>query len=527
MNEEHYDVVVVGSGFGGAVSALRLSEKGYRVLVVEKGKRWNREDFATTNWNLKRWFWMPLLNFRGIQKLTFLRHISILSGVGVGGGSLVYANTLPVPKPEFFTLGSWAGLTDWKQELEPHYATAQRMLGATTCPYKGHGDEVLEEVAADLGRSEHYHPTEVAVYFGEPEKFVPDPFFDGKGPERAGCNFCGGCMVGCRYGAKNTLDLNYLYLAEGLGCTILPDTEVTSVKPRETGGYKLEASTATSWFGREHRTFTADKVVLSAGVLGTMDLLLRMKDEPAGLPKLSSRTGDMIRTNSESIIYVVSGRRDVDHSSGVAIGSILHTDEHSHVEPVRYSAGSGFYRTMLLPHAPGATILKRAASLLGFLVKHPLRVLRYLFVPDLAKYSTVLLYMRTLEGTLRVRRGWGSYGMIGNRVSTTLADGDPPLASLPEATDLAMRVADKTDGVPVSAFPETLFGTPTTAHILGGACIGASAEEGVIDSSHEVFNYPGLYVIDGAAVSANPGVNPSLTITAMAERAMSLIADSE
>jgi cholesterol oxidase len=512
--DETWDFVVVGSGFGGSVSALRLVEKGYRVLLLEKGRRFGPADFPKTNWQLKRWLWLPQLGWRGLFKMTFFRHVTVFSGVGVGGGSLVYANTLPVPKEHFFTSGSWAGLADWQRELEPHYATAKRMLGATRFPGETPGDKALREVAKDLGREDKYEPTEVAVYFGEPGKTVPDPFFGGEGPDRTGCNHCGGCMLGCRHGAKNTLDKNYLYLAEKRGLVLLADHEVTAVRPGD-DGYTVEATGD----GRRKR-FRARKIVFSGGVLGTMDLLLRMKADPHGLPRLSDRLGRGVRTNSESLIGVTTERRDVDLSTGIAITSILHTDDHSHVEPVRYSKGSGFFRLLMAPHAPGTTAFSRVAGAIAWLVMNPIRALKMWLVPDWARYTQILLYMRSLEGTLAFKRGLGG-------IQTTLDDAKAPDAFIPEATDIANRMAEKLGGVPASLATETVLGIPSTAHILGGACIGKSEAEGVIDVDHQVFGYPGLYVVDGSAMSANPGVNPSLTITAMAERAMSRIPAKE
>lgn len=519
----HFDVVVVGSGFGGSVSALRLCEKGYRVLLVEKGRRFAQNDFAKTNWDLRRWLWMPQLGLRGIFKMTFLEHVTIFSGVGVGGGSLVYANTLPVPKAAFFTSGSWATLRDWQRELAPHYTTAKRMLGATPNPRLMPGDDVLRDIAKEMGRADHFGPTDVAVFFGEPGKVVKDPFFGGKGPDRAGCTFCGACMTGCRHGAKNTLDRNYLYLAERLGLELLAETEVTAVRARDGGGYLVEAREGLGP-RKEARRFTADRVVLAGGVLGTVDLLLKMKADPKGLPRLSPRTGELVRTNSESLIAVITERGDLDLSQGVAIGSILHTDEHSHVEPVRYGAGSGFFRLLIAPHAPGVTIAERVGRAISTFLGDPLRMLKAALVDDLAKRSQILLYMRSLEGTLTLRRGRGVRTGLAEGLASELAPGaTAPAAFIPEATEIAERFAKKVQGVAWNMATETLLGIPSTAHILGGACIGADAHHGVIDDRHEVYGYPGLFVVDGSAVSANPGVNPSLTITAMAERAMSLM----
>ncbi len=509
MND-HYDWVIVGSGFGGSVSALRLVEKGYRVLLVEKGRRWRPEDFPRTSLDLRNFLWQPEVGLRGPFKMSFFRHLTVYSGVGVGGGSLVYANTLPVPEDDFFEQGSWAGLADWKQELGPHYTTAQRMLGAAENPRLTAPDHALKAVAKGLGREEHFHRTKVAVHFGDPTREVPDPYFDGEGPARIGCSFCGGCMTGCRHGAKNTLDKNYLYLAEKRGLTLLAETTVEAVVRRD-GGYALELVPTFAW-RRKRRTVTADRVVLAGGVLGTVDLLLRMKED--GLPELSEQVGRQVRTNSEALIGVTTRRKDLDLSEGIAISSILHTDEHSHLEPVRYAKGTGsLFRAMVLPHAPGATLPQRMAASVRTLAAQPGRAIASGLVRDWAKSTTILLYMRTLEGTMAFERG-----RLGMR--SVITDGASPLASIPEATDLANRMAEQLDGFTVSMFTETLLGTPSTAHVLGGACIGKDRDHGVIGTDHQVHGYPGLYVCDGSAVSANPGVNPSLTITAMSERAM-------
>lgn len=525
---ETWDFLIVGSGFGGSVSALRLVEKGYKVLVLEKGKRFGAEDFPRTNWNVRKWMWLPSLGFRGIFKMTFLPHVTALTGVGVGGGSLVYANTLPVPDDEFFTAPSWGGLADWKAELAPHYDVARRMLGTARNPRMTPPDEVLRDVAAEIGRGGFWHPTDVAVYFGEPGVTVPDPFFGGEGPARTGCTFGGACIVGCRAGGKNTLDKNYLWLAERRGLSIEADTEVTWVRPLSGGGFEVTARHGRSPFPflRTRKSYVARSVVFAGGALGTVELLLKLKESRDGLPNLSDRLGDFVRTNSEVLMGVVSDSGE-DLSQGVAIGSILKTDDHSHLEPVRYPAGSGFFRLLAMPHAPGETVGERLAHALGTLFRHPLRTLKAWLTPDWAKHTMILLYMRTVEGTLRMKLGRGL--RTGFRRGLSTGDGTGPQAKawVPEATELANKVERRLGGSTQSLLTETLLGIPTTAHLLGGCSMGNSAATGVIDDRHRVFGYDGLYVIDGSAISANPGVNPSLTITALAERAMTFIPPKE
>jgi cholesterol oxidase len=518
----HYDWIVIGSGFGGSVSALRLAEKGYRVLVVEKGRRFAADDFPRTNWDLRRWMWRPSLGLRGIFQMSFFRHVTVLHGVGVGGGSLVYANTLPYPTAEFFQAPSWSALADWRTELEPHYATARRMLGAVRNPHETPGDRILLEIARETGREDHFREADVAVYFGASGETAPDPFFGGAGPDRTGCTFCGACMTGCRVGAKNTLDRNYLYLAEKRGVEVRAETEVIALRARTQGSYVVETKDTFGGYGTRSR-LTADRVVCAGGVMGTVPLLLAMREDPEGLPRLSPRVGDFVRTNSEALFAVVAPDRS-DLSDGIAITSILHTDEHSHLEPVRYGAGSGFFRLLAVPYARGRTSLGRVAGALASLFRHPRLWARALTVRDFARHTQILLYMRTLESNLSLRLGRSVFTGFTRGLVTQL---DPstkaPQAFMPDATALADRFAKKVGGASLALLTDMLLGTPSTAHILGGACMGASAEGGVIDAKHRAYGYDGLYVIDGSSVSANPGVNPSLTITAMAERAMSFV----
>ncbi|MCB9052654.1 MAG: GMC family oxidoreductase [Lewinellaceae bacterium] len=513
-----YDYIIIGSGFGGSVSALRLAEKGYKVLVLEKGKWYKSEDFAKTNWNLPKIFWLPALRFFGIMKMAFFRHITILSGVGVGGGSLVYANTLPVPKKEFFNSGNWKGLADWESELRPFYQTALKMLGTAPNPRLEEGDLALKALALDIGREGQFGPTDVGVFFGEPGKTVPDPYFEGKGPARAGCTFCGGCMNGCRHNAKNSLDKNYLYLAQQLGVEIRAESEVVDVIPlgRADGsdGYTVYFQSSTSWRKRR-QPLTARGVVFAGGVLGTIPLLLKLRE--SSLPRLSPRIGHDIRTNNESLIPVTSFSQDKDLSEGIAIGSILHTDENSHLEPVRYSRGSGFWRWLLLPMAHGGSFAGRIGKIAKDWLAHPLANLKVLFVDDWARRTSTLLFMQHLDSTLRFHRHSLGY------MKSSVDRGEPPSAFIPRAEELAQRYARILNGKATVFGLEPLLGIPSTAHILGGAAMGRDAAEGVIDKDNKAFGYQNMLVCDGSMISANPGVNPSLSITAISERAMSLI----
>lgn len=516
-----YDYIIIGSGFGGSVSALRLAEKGYKVLVLEKGKWFRPEDFPRTNWNLKKWLWLPFFRFFGLFKLTFFRHVATLSGVGVGGGSLVYANTLPVPKPAFFKADSWGRLADWEEELKPFYPLALKMLGATQNPRLETGDLVLQQMARSLGKEKDFGLTQVAVYFGEAEKTVPDPFFGGKGPERAGCNFCGGCMLGCRYNAKNTLDKNYLHLAQQLGAEIQAESEVTNIRPLASpdgqDGYEVRWRSSTGLLAKKGR-FTSKGIIMAGGVLGTVKLLLKLKQK--SLPLLSDQLGYHILTNSESLLGVTTFDKNTTFSEGIAIGSILHTDEHSHLEPVRYPAGAGAWRILMSPVAHGSNAFVRLMRVLGDIIRHPIQNSRAYFVGDWAKKTQILLFMQTINSSLRFSRG-----LLG--MKSSVEKGKHPTAFIPEAKKLAEQFAGLINGKPTALLTETILGIPTTAHILGGCKMGNSPADGVIDKHNRVFGYHNMYVCDGSMISANPGVNPSLTITALSERAMSLIPDCQ
>lgn len=518
-NENYdYDYVIIGSGFGGSVSALRLSEKGYKVLVIEKGKWFNKAtDFPKTNWNLRKWMWLPALGMQGIFKLTFFRHVAVLSGAGVGGGSLVYANTLPVPNSPFFNTGNWKGLYDWENELNPYYEIAKKMLGAEKHPYMSRSDKAMQTLAEELGNKDAFEKTNVAVYFGKPGVTVADPYFNGKGPDRTGCTLCGGCMLGCRFNAKNTLDKNYLFLAQQLGCEIKAEREVYDVIPLNkdgSGGYEIKFKNSLSWFPKKG-TVKSKAVIFAGGVLGTMDLLLKLKE--TSLPNLSEALGKGVRTNSESLIGVTTYDKHVSFSEGIAIGSIVNIDENRHVEPVKYSEGAGFWRLLMAPMVQGKSIGIRFLRMIKDWVLHPVNNFKVYFVDDWSKRTHILLYMESIDSTLQMKRSkWGF-------VKTNLEEGNAPTAFNPVAQDIAKKTEQIINGKAMVMAHETLFGIPSTAHILGGACMGESAATGVIDKNNKVFNYHNMMICDGSMISANIGVNPSLTITAITEKAMSQI----
>ena len=529
-----FDFVIVGSGFGGSVSAMRLAEKGYSVCVIERGKRFKSADFAKTNWDVRRFLWLPALKCFGIQNLSIFSNVMILSGCGVGGGSLVYANTLLQPGDEFFKSETWNTLADWKSELIPFYAIARKMLGVTQNPHVTHVDKVLKECADEMGRGDTFKMAQVGVFFGEPGKTVPDPYFGGKGPERAGCIHCGGCMIGCRHNAKNTLDKNYLYFAEKSGATIIAETNVTDIVPLNGApgkdGYAVKVERSTAWLNKTPREIRARKVILAGGVLGTLNLLLRCKEITRSLPNISNRLGYDIRTNSEAIVGVTEPHAPAEHdyTDGVAITSIFHPDDHTHIEPVRYPKGSSFMRLLAVPMVDGASRFVRPLKLLLTVILHPLDSLRVFCNGKWADTTVLLLVMQTLDNKMKFRLGRNLFTLFRKRMITVPEDGAKAVPSyIPVGHQVARAFARKVGGIPQSAINEVVMNIPTTAHVLGGCGIGADQDHGVIDIRHEIFGYSGLYVCDGSVIPANLGVNPSLTITAMTERAMSLIPEKK
>jgi cholesterol oxidase len=516
---EHTDVVVVGSGFGGSTAALRLTEKGYRVTVLEAGRRFADDELPKTSWDLRRYLWAPRLGCFGVQRIHLLPDVLVMAGAGVGGGSLNYANTLYQPPPAFFQDPQWAGITDWQAELAPYYEQASRMLGVTTNPSTTPADEVVREVAEQMGVGATFTSTPVGVFYGEPGVTVPDPYFGGAGPERTGCTECGSCMTGCRVGGKNTLVKNYLYLAERAGAVVEPMATVTRISPRPGGGWEVEAVRTGAW--REKRTvrrWTCDQVVLAAGTYGTQRLLHAMKDDGT-LPGLSPRLGHQTRTNSEAVLAATGRKGAVDYSRGVAITSSFHLDEHTHVEPVRYGRGSnaiGLLQTVLVD---GGGRLPRWLKALGVIARNPAAFVRTLSVRNWSERTVIALVMQSRDNSIVVSGRPGRWG--GRSLTSRPGTGKPVPTWIPGGHEAVRRMADLIGGDPGGAFTD-LVDIPMTAHFLGGCAIGATPDDGVIDAYHRVHGYPGLSVVDGSAVSANLGVNPSLTITAQAERATAL-----
>jgi cholesterol oxidase len=517
VSDFDFDFAIIGSGFGGSVSALRLAEKGYSVTVLEMGKRWRKEDFPTTNWNVRKHLWRPWFGMYGILQMTLVKDAFFLHGAGVGGGSLVYANTLLVPPDEAFADPKWVG-QDWKAALAPHYATAKRMLGVTESKVVVETDLLLKEVAEEMGQGHTWKRADVGVFFGTPGKTVADPYFDGEGPERTGCTMCGGCMVGCRVGAKNTLDQNYLYFAEKKGVVVQPESRVIDVKPLEGGGYELTIERSTGLLSKR-RKLRARGIVMSGGSYGTVNLLMRCK-EHGSLPKLSPHLGTYLRTNSEALLGVRSNKPDVDYSKGLAITSGAFVDDKTHIEVVRYPRGSDALAPLATVLTGGGGAIPRWLRWIGTAIRHPLQFLRSVVPFGWAQKTAILLVMQPVDNHLKyeLRRRW--YWPFSKKLDSARGDGPPVPSFIPVANLVAKKLAQKMDGTPQSGILEVLLGKASTAHILGGCPIGLTAEEGVVDPRSRAFGYDDFFVIDGSVIPANLGVNPSLTITAMAEHAM-------
>jgi len=522
--DQDFDYIVIGSGFGGSVSALRLAQKGYRVGVLEKGKEWKPQDFPKTNWNIRKYLWLPAFGCYGYQMLTLFRHVMILHGGGVGGGSLVYANQLLIPPDKVFENPSWC-IQNVKETLKPHYETARKMLGANVSPQVGRADLLLKQVGMEMTGKDTFHKNDVGIFFGEPEKTVKDPYFEGKGPDRTGCTFCGACMIGCPVGAKNTLDKNYLYLAKNLGAKIIPKTLVTGVRP-VSGGYEVITKNSTGILKKEKR-YTARGVVFSGGVLGTVKLLEECKDNGL-LPRISNELGNFVRTNSEALIGVKSNDSKTNWNDQIAITSGIYADDTTHIEIVRYNKGSDVLLNLLTVMSGGGGKVPRVVRFLGNILKHPVRFFKLLWPLDKASSISVLLVMQTDKNHLMLKHKKRWWRLGGKSINSEIPEGFERSPSyIPVANETARRLAEKMDGIPLSSFPEVVLNMSTTAHILGGCCMGDSPVRGVVSAKGEILNYPGLYVADGSVVSANLGVNPSLTITALSEYIMSHIPEKK
>ncbi|MFC7932404.1 GMC oxidoreductase [Streptomyces cinereoruber] len=530
-----YDVLVVGSGFGGSVTALRLTEKGYRVGVLEAGRRFTRETLPKNSWDLKNFLWAPALGLYGLQRIHLLGNVMVLAGAGVGGGSLNYANTLYVPLKAFFDDPQWKDITDWEEELRPYYDQAKRMLGVRLNPTMTPSDVHLKSAAEAMGIGDTFHMAPVGVFFGDGEDAdgkarakpggeVPDPYFGGAGPSRRACAECGECMTGCRHGAKNTLNENYLYLAEKAGATVHPMTTVVTVTEDSRGGFAVKTLPTDNRKKGKGRTFTARRVVVAAGTYGTQTLLHRMRDTGL-LPRISDRLGELTRTNSEGLVGAQTtdrryrkkhGKEKADFTRGVAITSSVHPDENTHIEPVRYGRGSNSMGSLTVLQVPYGA--HRVRNWFLNLLRHPALAARSLSNRKWSERTIIGLVMQSLDNSLTTYRKPGGIGK--GLLTARQGHGAPNPVQIPEATRAASLLAEEINGFAGSNVGE-LMGTPLTAHFLGGCPIGADAASGVIDPYHRLYGHPGISVVDGAAVSANLGVNPSLTITAQAERAMS------
>ena len=508
-----YDYIIIGSGFGGSVSAMRLAQKGYKVLLLEKGKRYENHDFAKTDWDLRRSFWLPVLRCFGVQQMTLFKQALVVTGVGVGGGSLIYANTHILPPDSFYSEGAWAKYGDWKARLAPFYALAQTMLGTTTYAHKDREDEILQAVAADMGVGDTWQQAQVGVYFNE-DATPKDPYFGGEGPLRNPCTLCAGCLVGCRVGAKNTLDKNYLWFAEKYGAIIQPETVATRLTFSESEKiYTLHTQQSTAWGGTKKQVLAAKGIIVSGGVLGTLRLLLQQKHDYKTLPKLSDTLGCRVRTNSESVCAVTDAPEKMNN--GIALSSGFRADAHTYIEVFKYPNGSGVMGRMASLATDDENAATRPWQLLRNIWRQPTQFWRTFSNGKFAQNSVLLLVMQSLDS---------HFSMVWRRGGLALAAGSQKVpAYLPIAQAVMHRYAQKVNGIGLNALTETLFNTATTAHILGGCPMGDSAAEGVVNERLEVHNYPNMYVIDGSIIQGNLGVNPCLTITAMAEFAMAQV----
>ncbi|UCH28485.1 MAG: GMC family oxidoreductase [Myxococcales bacterium] len=513
-----YDVIIIGSGFGGSVPALRLTEKGYRVAVLEQGRRVTPDDMRAADRSLRKLVWLPQIGFRGFFVQHTFKHVGIVCGVGVGGGSLVYAAVLLRPKDAFFRDPAWASLgVDWKAELTEPYETASSMLGVVTNPDHGKMDDWLRATAEAMGAGDTFGPVPQGILFGKEGAALGDPFFEGAGPDRTACTRCGGCLTGCADGAKNSLDKNYLHLAEARGAEILPERKVTSIRPLDGEGYEVRTVDPFR-SGKEHPTLSSKQVIVSAGVVGTLELLFRCRDELGTLPRLSGKLGEVVRTNSEAIVAALAPNADEDLSHGAAISSHFYAGDHTHITQNRFPPGYGFMRWYQGPLVDGSTPLRRALRVFAEVLVHPVRSLRCWFARNWHKRITVLTVMQNLDNQIAFRLGRSVLWPFKRRLRSEVAPGSEVPSYIPEANEAVRGLAAHIGGTAHNNLLESVANASVTAHILGGCAIGSGPADGVIDVDHQVFGHPGLFVTDASAIPANVGVNPALTITALAER---------
>jgi cholesterol oxidase len=520
--------VIIGSGFGGSVSAMRLVEKGYRVLVLERGRRYHDQDFPRSNWNIWKYLWLPAARCFGILQVSLFRDVMVLHGAGVGGGSLAYANVLMEPDEAVFAAPEWSSPVDWQTVLAPHYQEARRLLGVNPNPRLWPADVILKEIAGEINQGHTFRPAPVGVFFGEPGVTVPDPYFQGQGPDRTGCLHCGGCMLGCGHNAKNTLPKNYLFFAEKWGAQIRAEAEVEDIRPlgpsqADGSRYEVIYRRPTAWPLHPQQRLRTQNVIVAAGSLGTLRLLFRCREVTGSLPQISPRLGEGVRTNSESFLGVTGRDLNTDYSEGIAVTSLFQADANTTIEPVRYPDGSSLMRFLSAPLIDSGRFHQRLLKFIKELFRHPLDFLKTHLLAGWARRTTIILVMRKEDSRLSMRLGRKLSNLFRRDLVSQSYPGRPTLARLEVGYRVTKAFAAKTNGIPAVTVNEVLWDMPVTAHILGGCPIGPNDREGVVDLDCQVHNYPGLYVVDGSIMPGNPGINPSLTIAALAEYAMSRI----